>query len=123
MNTPIMFTPSEILSGFLFLCGALITISSVMNVILKFFEWKNRPNQIQDERIKGLEIILQEHERKFSDYDRFFLSDKARLDDIDRSNKVTQKALLALLSHAINGNDVDNLQKAKSDLEDYLTNK
>jgi hypothetical protein len=123
MNTPIMFTPSEILSGFLFLCGALITLSSVTNVILKFFEWKNKPNQIQDEKIRSLEKTLEDHEKRFTDYDRFFLHDKARLDDIDRSNKVTQRALLALLSHAINGNDVDNLQRAKDDLEDYLTNK
>lgn len=123
MNTPIIFTPSEFISGFLFLCGALITISSVTNVVLKFFEWKNKPNKVQDDRIRACEKRLDACEAKFNEHTRFFDSDKARLDDIDRSNKVTQRALLALLSHAINGNDVDNLQRAKDDLEDYLTNK
>ena len=77
----------------------------------------------QDERIKSCEKRLDTYEQKFQTYDKFFRDDKERLDGIDRSNKVTQKALLALLSHAINGNDMDNLQRAKDDLEDYLTNK
>lgn len=123
MNQPIMFTPNEILSGFLFLCGALITLSSVSNVIFRFLDWKNRPNQIQNEQIQSCMKRLDEHDGKFKTYDQFFVKDKARLDDIDKSNKVTQKALLALLSHAINGNDMDNLQRAKDDLEDYLTQK
>jgi hypothetical protein len=36
---------------------------------------------------------------------------------------VTQQALLALMSHAINGNDIDKLSRAKDDLESYLINK
>ena len=123
MDTVVTFTPNELVSGFLFLCGALITISSVINVVIKFLDWKNKPNQVQDERIKSCEKRLDTHEQKFQTYDKFFRDDKERLDGIDRSNKVTQKALLALLSHAINGNDMDNLQRAKDDLEDYLTNK
>ena len=50
MDTVVTFTPNELVSGFLFLCGALITISSVINVVIKFLDWKNKPNQVQDER-------------------------------------------------------------------------
>ena len=123
MDTPIVFTVSEALQGFLYLCGALITVSSVATVLMKFFEWKNRPNQRQDERIAAAEKRLLAHEEKLKLYEDFFMRDKARLDDIDKSNKVTQRALLALLSHAINGNDVDALHKAKDELQDYLTQK
>lgn len=123
MDTPIVFTVSEALQGFLYLCGALITVSSVLTVMMKFFDWKNRPNQRQDERIAATEKRLLEHEEKLKLYEEFFMRDKARLDDIDKSNKVTQRALLALLSHAINGNDVDALHKAKDELQDYLTQK
>ena len=123
MDTPIVFTVSEALQAFLYLCGALITVSSVATVLMKFFEWKNRPNQRQDERIAATEKRLLEHEEKLKLYEDFFMRDKARLDDIDKSNKVTQRAILALLSHAINGNDVDSLHRAKHELEDYLTQK
>ena len=123
MDTPIMFTLSDAVQGFLFMCGALITISSVTTVILKFFDWKNRPNQRQNERLDAAEKRLDGIDKKFQQYDSFFLTDKERLDDIDKANKVTQRAILALLSHAINGNDVDSLLRAKHELEDYLTQK
>jgi hypothetical protein len=34
-----------------------------------------------------------------------------------------QQSMLALLSHALNGNDVDSLKKAKEDLQNYLIGK
>lgn len=123
MDTPIVFTVSEALQGFLYLCGALITVSSVATVLMKFFDWKNRPNQRQNERLDAAEKRLDGIDKKFQQYDNFFLTDKERLDDIDKANKVTQRAILALLSHAINGNDVDSLHRAKHELEDYLTQK
>lgn len=123
MNTPIMYTPNEIITGFLLLCGGVITLSNVTNIIFKLLEWKNKPNTLQDEKIQSCEKRLSEHDEKLKEYDRFFLRDKERLDDFDNSNRVTQRALLALLSHAINGNDNDSLMKAKEDLENYLTNK
>lgn len=123
MDTPIVFTVSEALQGFLYLCGALITVSSVMTVIMRFLDWKNKPNQRQNERLDAAEKRLDGIDKKFQQYDNFFLTDKERLDDIDKANKVTQRAILALLSHAINGNDVDSLHRAKHELEDYLTQK
>ena len=49
--------------------------------------------------------------------------DNRRLNSLDEGNRVTQQALLALMSHAINGNDIDKLTRAKDDLESYLINK
>lgn len=123
MDTEIVFTMNQALQGFLYLCGALITVSSVLTVLMKFFDWKNRPNQRQNERLDAAEKRLDGIDKKFQQYDNFFLTDKERLDDIDKANKVTQRAILALLSHAINGNDVDSLHRAKHELEDYLTQK
>ena len=57
------------------------------------------------------------------EYDEFFRNDKARLDAIEEGNRVTQKALLALLSHGIDGNDVDSMRQAKGELEEYLIKK
>ena len=38
----------------------------------------------------------------------------------EEGNKYTQKALLALLAHAIDGNNVEQLRKAEDDLKNYL---
>lgn len=50
-------------------------------------------------------------------------SDKQRLDDLETGLKYTLESLLALLSHAIDGNEVDGLKKAKQHLNDYLIQK
>lgn len=43
-----------------------------------------------------------------------------RIEKLEEGNKVICKALIAMLSHEINGNSVDKLQKAMSDLNEYL---
>lgn len=47
-------------------------------------------------------------------------NDNKRIKSLEDGNRVVCKALMALLSHEINGNSNDKLQKALSDLNDYL---
>ena len=47
-------------------------------------------------------------------------NDNKRIASLEEGNRVICKALMALLSHEINGNSSDKLQKAYSDLNDYL---
>jgi len=47
-------------------------------------------------------------------------SDNKRIKHLEEGNKVKCKALMALLSHEINGNSSDKLQKALEDLNEYL---
>ena len=42
------------------------------------------------------------------------------IERIEEGNKITQQALLALLNHAIDGNDIAEVKKASKDLTDYL---
>jgi len=46
--------------------------------------------------------------------------DNKRIGSLEDGNKVICKALIALLSHEINGNSNDKLQKALADLNEYL---
>ena len=54
------------------------------------------------------------------DVDRKLDSDDERLKHLEEGNKVKCRALMALLSHQINGNSSDKLEKALADLNDYL---
>lgn len=55
-----------------------------------------------------------------SEVDRKLGSDNKRIESLEGGNRVICKALMALLSHEINGNSNDKLQKALSELNDYL---
>lgn len=123
MNDAITFVPSQAWANMITIAGGLVTLWALIKIIGEIFRFFKKPEKKQDEMLQEHERVLAEHSAKLKEYDMYFLQDKARLDDIDESNRVTQKALLALLSHALNGNDVDSLKIAKKSLEDYLTNK
>ncbi|MCM1218042.1 MAG: hypothetical protein NC548_26450 [Lachnospiraceae bacterium] len=127
MNNPILLTPQDIINAALAICAAITAIASASAVIAKIVVSAKRPNKVQDEKIAALEEeverIKEEMRESEKKLDRRFSADKSRLDSIDEANAVTQTAILALLSHALNGNDKEALQRAKADLETYLTHR
>jgi len=46
-----------------------------------------------------------------------------RIDSLEEGNKVICKALMAMMSHEINGNSIDKLQKAYDAMNEYLIEK
>lgn len=54
------------------------------------------------------------------DVDQKLGNDNKRIASLENGNKVICKALIAMLSHEINGNSTEKLKKAMSDLQDYL---
>ena len=103
-------------SDIVWICGAICTMSAALAVICSVLKKAREPEDLQNTRLDALEAQV----KKFAEYlDR----DNRRLNTLDEGNRVTQRALLALMSHAINGNDVDELVKAKKSLENYLIDK
>ena len=100
MNHPIMFTVSDIL----WLAGAIVAISTAVKVIAECINRMH--NKTQDERLGKLE------EKAAADYER--------LNQLEEGNAITQRALLALLAHGIDGNDIEAMKQAKAELTNYL---
>lgn len=55
-----------------------------------------------------------------ADMDEKMTDNTDRIKKVEDGNKVIMKALIAMMNHEINGNSVDKLQKALSELNDYL---
>lgn len=109
MNPEIMDVVNNIMTwiSLIISCATLITLlASVAKILAK-------PNKTQDARLDELEQW-----RKVVD-DRLDTGN-THFDEIDKGNRVTQEAILALMSHAINGNDIQKLKDAKDKLETYL---
>jgi len=114
MDQPITFTPHQVFELVLWICGAIVSVSAAITVIVKVIHKIKAPEKSQNERILTLE---KEVER----FKKLFDNDNQRLKELEEGNIITQQSILALLSHAINGNDVESLKDAKNDLERYLT--
>lgn len=116
MDSKIIFTPEQLVSALLAICAAVISISAAINAAAQWVNKLSKPEKRQNERITACEEELEKHSE-------FIQSSDERLESIETALKVNQKSMLALLKHAINGNDIDQLKKAERDLEEYLVEK
>ena len=102
MGQPIVISMSDIL----LLAGAIVTISAAVKVICEAIGQIRKPNKTQNARISELES------RSVKDFNR--------LNKMEEGNAITQRALLALLAHGIDGNDVEAMREAKNELTNFL---
>jgi hypothetical protein len=123
METVISFTPAQLVALILAICGGVVTISAAIGVITKTLDKIKEPETMQNKRLELIELKLDTHEKILEKYQEFFTNDDNRFKSIERSNKITQGALLALLKHALNGNDINSLKVAEKALEEYLIDK
>lgn len=109
-------TPSIVWTTILAVASAVVLLSNAAEKVVKAYKAAKAPNTQQDERLDALEAWRVEVDRKLT-------ADNNRLRDIDDGNRVTQRALLALLDHGIDGNNVKQMQHAKEELQNHLINR
>ena len=109
-------TPTEIWTVILAVASAIVLLSNAAEKVAKAWRTAKAPNALQDERLSDLEEWRKGVDLKLD-------ADNKRLDGIDSGNRVTQLALLALLDHGIDGNNLDQMQHAKEELQNHLINR
>jgi hypothetical protein len=123
MDNVISFTPAQLIALVLAICGAIVTISAAIGVIAKALDKARAPEKEQNERLDAHEKRLNALDDIIVKFREYFDNDDRRFKEIEKSNKITQSALLALLKHSINGNDTESLKEARKNLEEYLIEK
>lgn len=96
--------------------SAIVLLAQAAEKIGKAVQLAKAPNVKQDERLSTLEEWRKGVDQKLA-------NDKKHLDAIDEGNRVTQRALLALLDHSIDGNNIKQMQEAKDALQNHLINR
>lgn len=92
------------------ICLGITAVISLVSLLTGIFKDYKKPTDDLEKRVSDLERKILEN------YDK-------RITDIEKGNKVTQKAILELLKHSIDGNNIEGLKKAEKDLSDYLIDK
>lgn len=109
-------TITIVIGCILALCGIISTVGGAIEKIAKAVRVAKAPNDLQNDRLTALEEWRKSVDRKLN-------ADKLHLDSLDAGNRVTQLALLALLDHGIDGNNIDQMQHAKEELQSHLINR
>ena len=100
----------------IYICGFIIAVDRVFDIYLKYKSRAINPTKDLQERVNNLEGSI---EKIYGFLDR----DKQRLDAIDKGASVQQRAMLALIDHAIEPTNKEPLLRAKDALDSYLINK
>lgn len=132
-------TPGQILlvciGALLAAAAAVNTLGSAIEKIIKARNAAKAPNEAQDARLAALEEWRKEMTdaampariKALEDWRQeakgMLANDKKELDAIHAGLRVNHLAQLALLDHALNGNNIDQMQDAKDALQKYLANK
>lgn len=95
------------------ICAAIITVSGALTAIGNWIAKAKEPNKKQNDRLTDLEKRMVSVEERLQQGDmRFNKQD----DDI----KIIMESMLALMKHAINGNDIAMLKEMQCKLETHL---
>ncbi len=133
-NPEFAFTLADAVTWILSVCGAIAGIGAAIAVLVKFNTFLKKPNHEQDVKIENLEEKITKMSgevdavkdllaSKDSQYMDLFKRDKARLDAQENSMNMLLRANFALLGHALNGNNVEQMQSAFNDIQEYLFNR
>ena len=115
---PIMegITPDALWTLILTAALAITTLAGAVEKIVNAVKVARTPHQKQDARLDALEAWRREVDGKLN-------RDNDRLESMDEGSRVTQRAILALLDHGIDGNNIEQMQHAKEALQNHLIDK
>lgn len=133
-NPEFAFTLADAVTWILSVCGAIAGIGAAIAVLVKFNTFLKKPNHEQDVKIEAMEEKITKMSgevdavkdllaSKDNQYMDLFKRDKARLDAQENSMNMLLRANFALLGHTLNGNNVEQMQSAFNDIQEYLFNR
>ena len=105
-----------LVGGVLAVAGAISTLGGAANWIVKLVQVFKAPNLQQDKQLAELQEWRKGVDQKLD-------NDNRRLIRSEQGERVTQRALLALLAHGIDGNHQKQMEEAKEELQNHLISK
>ena len=96
--------------------GYITAVGAAVAYIARLCGWLKKTEERQNVAIRELTMRVEKLEAKTS-------ADYIAIEDIKAASQLQTAALLALSKHALNGNDIDALQDATRNLEQYLINR
>lgn len=109
-------TSAEITTAVLAVASAIVLLVNAGEKIVSVIKAAKAPHDNITDRLEALEAWQKSVDSKLA-------IDKARLDGFEEGNRASQRALLALLDHGIDGNNIEQMQHAKESLQNHLINR
>ena len=110
--TKMNFTPSDLVLYF----GLILTALNIIDRTSILKEKASTPFKQLEARVDALEEKVQSMDGKLK-------NDNYRIENLEDGGRVLLESMGALLNHAIDGNNTDEMKKARNKLNEYLISK
>ena len=108
-----MISVRDVISIIVACCGGFITISGAVTVLVNLISKLRTPERRQDDAIKGLECRVEKLERHQ-------IEAESRMQKIEDLLNALVGGQFALINHAINGNNVEQLKEAQLEMQKFI---
>ena len=94
-------------------CSGIVVLGGAGAVFVGLYRWFKKPDINRDKKIREHDIKLD------NDFERLKEIEKKQA-ETDEAMKVLMKSMLALMSQAVDGNNINELKKARDDMQEFL---
>ena len=127
MEQTISFTLGDLYGFILGVCGLITAVAAAVAIVAKLIQKWRSPNKKQNERLEEHEKRIEKVEARLEEGNRQFEADNKRASELEEDLRATTRmiieALQALMAHALDGNNTDELSVVKKQIDNFLIKK
>lgn len=116
MHHQIIFTPEDVVQIVHALCKMIGEIAAIVGALIAFFAWLKKPKEKRLAELSDHEKRITTCEGEISEIKKDIEESEKEFERMDRSDRVFQRGLLALINHSLDGNNVDEMETVRDEL-------
>lgn len=93
--------------------AVVLLLVGVYNTVMSAIKTAREEKKLRDQPVNTLENTVEDHTQKLK-------KDHERITELEESNRIIMRALMAVMSHEVNGNSTDKLQKSMEEIQEFL---
>ena len=93
--------------------AVVLLLVGVYNTIMNAIKTAREEKRLKEQPVNTLEHTVDDHTKKLQ-------NDHERITQLEESNRIIMRALMAVMSHEVNGNSTEKLQKSMDEIQQFL---
>ena len=93
--------------------AVVLLLVGVYNTIMSAIKNAREEKRLKEQPVNTLEHTVDDHTKKLQ-------NDHERITQLEESNRIIMRALMAVMSHEVNGNSTEKLQTSMDEIQKFL---
>ena len=93
--------------------AVILLLVGIYNTVMGAIKTAREERRLKNQPVNTLENTVEDHTKKLA-------NDHERITQLEESNRIIMRALMAVMSHEVNGNSTEKLQKSMDEIQQFL---